>query len=351
MNIDKLKRRYYIVVTAVGLSLLFLFFLWLIGYVKIVFIILCISILLAYVLVPAVNFFNSPIKLVIPLRTKFNRDGFKITKTLEILLLKKGFSRIVSITIVYLIMFLLLEIALSRVFPIIADEFAKFLKDMPRLAFEINSAFKIYLAKINKSLDPFFGKNIPRATDALISEMKNMSINLFHHTIPAVVKVISTVAFIFIIPLITFYILMDVERYKRGFMRLIPVDKKDLVMDILKNIDYVLGRYIRGQLIVCICIGVSVTIALKCWNIEYAYLIGAFSGIIDVIPYLGVIIGMIPALLLALKMSPWIFLGVLVTLVIIHWSEGHLIIPLVVGHSIGLPPLVIVLSLLLSAEI
>ncbi|MCL5773336.1 MAG: AI-2E family transporter, partial [Firmicutes bacterium] len=104
---------------------------------------------------------------------------------------------------------------------------------------------------------------------------------------------------------------------------------------------------------VCLVIGASITLALFLWRVDYYFLIGAFSGIIDIIPYIGVIVSLVPAFLLGLikYQSLVIALGIVATLELIHYLEGHIIVPTVVGQSVGLPPLVVIISLIIGAEL
>lgn len=346
------QRRLYAIGFTIGVFVLAFVILWLLSFVKIVVIILAVSILLAYVLVPAVRFFNSPIALTLPGEIPIFNNKINLFKRKEILLNKRGFSRVFSILIVYIILFILLWVTISYILPKVIFEFQKFYNNLPQLTSDVESSFQRSVDWLNSKLPPYFAKVLfPKAAETFLAEIKNISLSAFHKTIPFMFKFFSSLAIIFIVPLVTFYILMDVDKYKKAFMNFIPSSRKEDISDLLKKIDRVLGRFIRGQLIVCFCIGISVTIALTLWGIEYPFLIGAFSGIIDIIPYLGVIVGMVPAVILALLKSPWIAVGVFITLVILHWSEGHIIIPLVVGQVVGLPPLIIIVALLVGAEL
>ena len=133
---------------------------------------------------------------------------------------------------------------------------------------------------------------------------------------------------------------------------MIPQRWKSDATSLMNDIDEVLGRYIRGQLIVCGTIGASIAVALNLVGLEYATLIGVFAGIVDIIPYLGVAIGMIPAFLVAWVNHSFLFaVFVVVVMEVVHWTEGHVIVPAVIGHSVGLPPLVVMIALGAGAEL
>ncbi|MEW6278692.1 MAG: AI-2E family transporter, partial [Candidatus Eremiobacterota bacterium] len=109
---------------------------------------------------------------------------------------------------------------------------------------------------------------------------------------------------------------------------------------------------IRGQILVCLTIGTSIAVVLGWLGVEYAILIGVFAGVIDFIPYAGVALGMIPAFFISLaNHGLWAACGVLFVMWCIHQLEGHVIVPAVLGQSVGLPSLVVIASLLAGAEL
>lgn len=345
MNKDSLTQKLTAAAYALGIFAIIYVIFWIFAKIKLVVILLSVSILLAYVLIPLVNFFCSPIVF----RIKNKKDG--IVK--EIFFLKKGFNRILSISIVYVIMFLILGIIISYVIPNVNREFKNLVKNFPMLVNEARNTFQNYSEKLTPLIPEEARSYTSKIGTVLTDELKSLGTSMIQKSIPAVTKVFATIVSIFIIPIITFYILMDIDKYRRGFIAIIPPARRKEIMGLLHEIDLVLGRYIRGQLIVCLVIGASITLALFLWRVDYYFLIGAFSGIIDIIPYVGVIISLIPAFLLGLikHQSIWIAIGIVATLELIHYLEGHIIVPAVVGQSVGLPPLVVIISLIIGAEL
>lgn len=352
MSKDIWKDRFYAICFIIGVLILGYVLLRLLSHVKIVVIILAVSTLLAYILAPAVRFFNSPIILTFPEYAVIFKKKIKLFKKNRIVLKKEGFSKVFSILVVYIFLLLLMWASVSYAFPKIIFEFQHFQNNLPRLIGGVNNSIDELSQWLNSNLPSYFTDGmLPKLTDDIVTDIRNIGMSAFRQTIPFMFKFFSDLAIILIVPLVTFYILMDTDKYKKGLMAVIPAGKREDVAELFKKIDIMLGRFIRGQLIVCFCIGVSVAIVLNLWGIQYSFLIGVFSGIIDIIPYVGVVMGMIPAVLLALLKSPWIALGVFVTLIALHWSEGHIIIPLVVGSVVGLPPLFIIVALLAGAEL
>ncbi|MFH0803452.1 MAG: AI-2E family transporter [bacterium] len=330
--------------TAYILGLIFLGFIGIKVLEKIqhVVILFAVSVLMAYILAPMVNYFcKKNLTLILP-------GGRSIP------LIKNGLPRIISILVSYIIVFAGLFVMFSYVMPLISQEYQRFVQNLPLTVEAVEKTFT--------NLSEWFSKYLPRAARDYIAhnfnlgnfteDIKRAGFSIFQRGIPMAVKVMTSLAFIFIVPLLTFYLLLDVEIYRRAFLSIIPPSKREEGLHLILEMDRVLGRYIRGQLLVCLIIGISVTVVLSLWGIEYALLIGFFSGIIDIIPYVGVAISYIPAFFLALSKYPFLVaVMVLVSLQIVHWAEGKIIVPTVVGHSIGLPPLAVILSLMVGAEL
>jgi len=350
MRREDLVLKLYRIAYILGWFLILYIIFWLLSKVALIVVLLAASILVAYVLEPAVKFFNRSVTLRIPPRIAFKKWE-PIHWRRSVSWIKPGIPRVWSIAVVYLLLFSSLALLMAYVAPKVGFEFNKLAANFPSLLLQGENALDEFLQKIRPQLPPaawtFLEGVVNRATD----EIGNLGLKIFSVTLPVFYRAATMAAFLLIIPLVTFYLLLDAEHYRQAFLALFPPHRREDITLLLAGMDRALGRFVRGQLIVCVWIGVSVTIALLLWRIEYAFLIGAFAGIIDVIPYVGVVVGMVPAVALAFLKSPLTAVLVLLTLWAIHWSEGHLVVPNVVGQSVGLPPLVIIVALLIGAEL
>jgi predicted PurR-regulated permease PerM len=348
---EAIKRKAYFMWYTLGiLALLFIVF-WVLSFLKHVVILLSVAILIAYVLAPMVEFFNNPIELHVRDYIRIHTFEFKIPfRKKNITLHRKGFSRITSIMIVYIILLIVGLIVVFYLLPIITLQLQNLSSNRATYMKNIVELYNNANAWITPRIPETLKGQIPDITTTLIEETRNYGIKMLQHTIPMMQSFLSYFAMMFVIPFVTFYVLMDVDKYKRGFMAVIPHDRKEEFNELLHELDLMLGRYIRGQIIVCIVIGVSVTLALVLMKIQYAVLIGVFAGFMEIIPYIGVVIGMVPAIVIALFKGPLFALFVLIVLYLIHWSEGHVIVPNVMGQSVGLPPLVVIVALIIGAE-
>jgi len=154
---------------------------------------------------------------------------------------------------------------------------------------------------------------------------------------------------------IAFYVLKDQEFFLRLWEKILstimPPKGKDTLREILHDIHKVISNFFRGQLLDGLIVGILSTIALFIIGIDFAIFIGMFAGIANVIPYFGPIIGIIPAVAMALlDGSIAKALLAVVVLLIIQQIDGAVIAPRVVGNSVGLHPVFVLLAVIIGGK-
>jgi predicted PurR-regulated permease PerM len=120
----------------------------------------------------------------------------------------------------------------------------------------------------------------------------------------------------------------------------------------IEPISYRMGGYIRGRLLVSAILGVAITAGLTLLGLgDFALGLGAIAGVTNLIPFLGPVLGAIPALIVAISQGSWTFLWVLILFVIIQNVETYILDPLLVGSSVGVHPLYQLLSVLGGVQV
>jgi len=154
-----------------------------------------------------------------------------------------------------------------------------------------------------------------------------------------------------IIPVLVFYFLKDFEKIKENLQSML--NKKDYYKAevIMSAIDDSLGKYIRGQVIISLSITFITLVAYHLLKIKYALILALFAGLMNVIPYFGPVIGLVPALLISLTMSWKTVIFVIMTTIIVQMVEGSFLSPYIIGKSVQIHPIFIILSLLVGVEI
>ncbi|CAI2717242.1 AI-2E family transporter [Nitrospina watsonii] len=156
-----------------------------------------------------------------------------------------------------------------------------------------------------------------------------------------------------IIPVAMFYLLRDFDEIVARLAKLIPPRYSETTRDVVKEIDDVLSQFVRGQLMVATLMAAMYSVGLYFCGTPLSLLIGMMAGYANLVPYLGVVVGFLPAVLLTfLQTQDWVSLvGVVAVFGVVQAIEGFLITPYVVGDKVGLHPVVIMLAVLIGAEL
>jgi predicted PurR-regulated permease PerM len=151
-------------------------------------------------------------------------------------------------------------------------------------------------------------------------------------------------------PVLTFYLLRDYDGLKARVAELIPVRPRSGVLTLAGEYDHLLSRYLRGQITVALIMGATTTLGLLVFRFPSAILLGVLVAVFSIVPYLGLILSLIPALFIALVSGNVGFS--LLTIAVVYGGsqllEGAVISPRIVGESVGLHPVWVVLALAVS---
>lgn len=173
-------------------------------------------------------------------------------------------------------------------------------------------------------------------------------------------SVVNVLIDIFLIIVVSFYMLLDGKRIFRFLTRLAPGDPQ------VKH-DYVVGlqtsfsKFVRGQALLGATIGLACGMAIwiLSWDVvgiwpeggQYALLFGFIAGVTEVIPYIGPFLGAAPPVVAAFFHSPMTAVWIIILYLVIQQLESHILAPNIVGSSVGVHPLVVIFALLAGAQI
>lgn len=164
---------------------------------------------------------------------------------------------------------------------------------------------------------------------------------------------IAWVANIVLIPVVTFYLLRDWDHLVARINQLLPRKQQPTISRLARESDEVLGAFLRGQLLVMICLGTIYTLGLWIMGLDVALLVGMIAGLVSFVPYLGFIVGIVLAGIAAIMQFHDIYylLPVAVVFGIGQALEGMLLTPLLVGDKIGLHPVAVIFAIMAGGQL
>lgn len=145
--------------------------------------------------------------------------------------------------------------------------------------------------------------------------------------------------------LLGFYWIVEGQRATRTILLWMPMSWRDEAREIFDEIEIKVSSYIRGQTLLCVIIGVLSLIAYLLIGLPYALVLALIAGLMELVPWVGPILGALPALLLALSIDPMQAVWVVVATFIIQQLENNLLVPRIMDESVGVNPIVTLLSI------
>lgn len=161
----------------------------------------------------------------------------------------------------------------------------------------------------------------------------------------------------FLIPILVFYILLDMDAIFASFKMLIPPDYRDKVLEIVTKIDAQMNALLRGQLLANSIFAVLMTIGLWFSGLNFFLFLGPLSGVANFIPYLGGLFTMFFSLFIAIAQFGFsaglvsTVIKLVIAIAIVQTIDGWYLQPNVVGENAGLHPLVVMLALAIAANV
>lgn len=272
---------------------------------------------------------------------------------------RRGVPRLAGILVMYLTVVVIVVGLGWLLLPPLFDQFRRFLQELPTLVAQIvawEEAIVDWLAGLPLP-DP-----VREALDSIIENGQQALVQLLEAIIGPLISVIArTAGFVIglvVVPVWLLYVLKDRERLPDGLLGLLPAGWRPDATHTMRLTTSVIGRWIRGQLLlgavifVATLIGLMVLAAIGFREFaDFAILLALVAGILELVPIIGPIIAAIPAILIGASISPGAALAAVALYTVIQQLENHLLVPKVMGDAVDLHPAVVIVSLIVSGTL
>ncbi|MBZ0227843.1 MAG: AI-2E family transporter [Bauldia sp.] len=261
---------------------------------------------------------------------------------------RRGLSRLMA-TMMILILFVVAFVAfLILVVPILVNQLATLLDDIPRYVKRIEELIESVLTS---SWAENLGVN-PDTVRSSISDYLNQGARWFTTVIPSIwsgsLAFINVLALAVVAPVVAFFLLYDWDRMIDKVDSWLPRDSVEEVRRLGREIDGVIADFVRGQALVGLTLGTFYASGLVIIGVNFGFLIGLVAGIISFIPYVGSTLGFIASVGIALVQfwPDWIWIAVTATLFVVgQLLEGYVLQPYFIGGNVGLHPVWLMFAL------
>lgn len=257
----------------------------------------------------------------------------------------KGLPRIFGVLLLYLIVFGLIIFILSLVVPFISQDLLQLTRNLPEL-----------LSKVTTSLDDvqqespgyfdFLGE-IQNLLDSFGTYLQQFSQSAFGLIVNIFGGIFSFVAVV----IISFYLSVMKGGIEMFLKSVVPEKHERYVVDLWKRSEHKVGRWLQGQLLLALIVGLVVYVGLSLMGVKYALLLGILSMVLEIVPVAGPVLAAIPGVVLAFFDSTSLGLWVLLFYLVVQQLENHILTPIILGKTTGLNPVVVIIALLVGANL
>ena len=268
----------------------------------------------------------------------------------------KGVSRTGSVMFLMGAFFLLLVLACILFVPILSAQTENLMQNIPVYIGIFQDWIRPFLDMV-KGLDPEKVEEILNEVLSRFGELPMKALQfsgkLLWGSISNLFNIVLMFANLVIVPVVMFYLLRDFDSINNRLLALIPPRLHEKTRGLILEIDQVLSSFVRGQLVVVGLMGLMYAFGLFLCDTPMSLSLGLMAGLVNLVPYLGLVLGFVPAPILTfMHTQEWLaVLGVAGVFAFVQGIEGMIITPRIVGENIGLHPVAVIFAVLLGGEL
>jgi len=263
-------------------------------------------------------------------------------------------SRTLSVVIVFMLMFSVVVIVPLLLLPVVETQVGVLIRSLPAYIDWITETFLPMLQE-RLGVDPATF-DVGRVKAALMANWKDaggIAANVVAYVTSSGAAMLVWLANLVLVPVLTFYMLVDWDHFVAGVRDLLPRNIEPAVTRISIESDEMLSAFLRGQFLVMLSLGLIYSVGLSIIGLNTAVLIGLLAGLVSFVPYLGVIVGLIAAGV-AMLFQTHDFMQLLPVAVVFGIGqalEGMVLTPWLVGDKIGLHPVIVMFAVLAGGQL
>ena len=262
---------------------------------------------------------------------------------------RRGIPRATGIILIYILIAGLLVGFLAMIVPLLADQTTEISRTVP----EYYTNFRSALINSNNRLLQNIGWRIPSQVGLLVERDPNTEevLDQVGPTLLYANLILKGVLGTLVVFLLAYYWTQEGNLILRSMLRIMPPQRKKNIREFIQLAESKLGGYVRGQGLLCAAVGVTAFVAYLLIGLPYTLVLAIFAGVMEMVPVFGPALGAIPALLVALSIDPSKALWVVIATAVIQLLENAVLVPRIMKHSMGVNPIIVLLSLIAFSSV
>lgn len=260
---------------------------------------------------------------------------------------RRGLPRLLGVLILYLGVFALLVTLITLLVPFAAQEIGQLSENLPALLAKISAS----LENVQESTQRYF--DIVGQLQHLLDNLNQFLQESSQSAFGFLFNIFGGVFAFFAIIILSFYLSVLKRGIESFLAAAVPNRYENYVIDLWRRTQYKLGRWLQGQFLLTLIVGLMTYIGLSLFGIKFALVLAIIAMILELVPTVGPVLAAVPAVILAFLQSPETLLGlwVIILYVIVQQIENQILVPIIMGRVVGLNPVIVILSLLVGAKL
>lgn len=242
---------------------------------------------------------------------------------------KKGFPRTIAVLTTFFTALLLFILLIAPLVPFLAAQIQQLTKSFPQYLHQAAVAVGVQLDA--RELGQVFTPQ----------QLGQNAFALAGGVFGGFFAVVTTVA-------ISFYLLLSYDRAKGSVANLFTTKNREKAMNVIEQINDKLGAWLQGQFLLSLSIALLTWITLMTLGMPFALPLAVLAGLFEIVPTIGPIISAVPAVVVALTISPNMAFIIMAAYIVIQMIENHLLVPRIMQRAVGLNPVVVIIGVIVG---
>lgn len=257
---------------------------------------------------------------------------------------QRKMARGVSLLIIFVVAIGIIGLTVALLIPAIANQIGQLTQNFPHVIDTV-------LQQFNNAQQTEQGQNIINSVQDNLNNLSKSLSNIAGSVFSGIISLFGGIFTLIGIIVLTFYMTMEENGVEKFVRALSPIQYQPYLLRLIRRIQERLGLWLRGQLILGLIIGALSFVGLVILGVPYPLVLALVAGLTELIPMVGPILGAIPAIFIALTISPWKALFVIILYLVIQQLENNLIVPKVMQRVTGLNPIVVLIIMLIGGKV
>ena len=226
--------------------------------------------------------------------------------------------------------------------PYLSDDITRLVGSLPKVVERVSSSLETAQQSSPQYLD--FLAEIQNILSGFSSYLQQASQSI----VGLIVSIFGGLFSFFAILIISFYLAVTRKGIEVFLGSVVPEKYESYVISLWKRTEVKVGKWLQGQLLLGLIVGLMVYVGLSFMHVKFALLLSLLVMVLELVPMVGPVVAAIPAVFLAFMQSPTLGLWVIVLYVVIQQLENHILVPIILGRTLNLNPVVVIIALLVG---